>query len=160
MTTEEAIRKLSNRAEYALHKADTPDKRSKAEQLVDATNEVIEYYNRTESNTEEVRIKGDLLNLFAEYLCLDERDIKDLMGIPVSYIRDRLIKYRDRYMKPRDHFQQVVFDYDTLCQEQKTLDDLRFQILPMIKATDNKELAEMIEESIKESEDLINELRE
>lgn len=136
MTTEQAILQLSQRADYAQKKADTPDKRRKAKEYVQEVNCIIEYYNETESTGEKLKRVCSTLQILSEYLGLDSYLHDELLHIPPDYLQQRLRYY---YSTPLQALKDAINDYHELQESYKYLQTIN-----------NKELIALIEEDIRE----------
>ena len=118
MTIENAITLLSKRAEYARAKADTPDKRRKADDFIEIVNTVIEHYNLTESLPskyeslkETVKIIINLLKLpYGEFLI--DTDMRSIRLFVKKWEKQSNNPYLILYNTAFDCYQKQILERD------------------------------------------------
>ena len=131
MTTEQAIILLSKRAEYALQKADTPDKREKAAGYADIVNTIIDHYNRTEHLQDDLRRLEDIVQVLCEYIGIRQADTDYIKQMPAVFLRNRLIYRLPESGSISFMFHKISTDYILSESSRRLLQELSTVILPM-----------------------------
>ena len=119
MTHQQALIKLIDRAKYAQLKADTTEKRQKAQELVNATNIIIDYYNKTEEVASQLEHTNAVLAVIADYAGIDY-SLSLLRDMPINYLRERMAKYYVSNDLARSLY-RTIDDYGSLLIEQNLL---------------------------------------
>lgn len=119
MTHRQALIKLIDRAKYAQLKADTTEKRQKAQELVNATNIIIDYYNKAEEVASQLEHTSAVLAVIADYAGIDY-SLSPLRDMPINYLRERMAKYYVSNDLAHSLY-QTIFDYCSLLTEQNLL---------------------------------------
>lgn len=119
MTHQQALIKLIDRAKYAQLKADTTEKRQKAQELVNATNIIIDYYNKAEEVASQLEHTSAVLAVIADYAGISY-SLSLLRDMPINYLRERMAKYYVSNSLARSLY-RTIDDYSSLLIEQNLL---------------------------------------
>lgn len=140
MTIENAIILLSKRAEYAQQKADSPDKKRKADDYVEIVNTVIEYYNNTEKLPDTIRNLQELVKMICDYIGVSAEDTERLLRTDAQFIHRRLLYWKEQYPdRPILLLHRVAFDCYAIYEAECSLRELNEKTIPHLEERDMKE---------------------
>ena len=141
MKTQNAIKLLCRRAEYAMQKADTPDKQRKASDLVDAVNAVVDWYNQTENTTAQLDNLQRMTDLLLECLGVRYQDREIIKHADADFVRYNLLKeskrehelHPYRFVTPEWVFHETACKWDMLQYHKKQLQFASKVLFPELK---------------------------
>lgn len=140
MTIENAIILLSKRAEYAQQKADSPDKKRKADDYVEIINTIIEYYNNTEKLPDIIGNLQELVKMICDYIGVNTEDTERLLQADAQFIHRRLLYWKEQYPdRPIMLLSRVAFDCYILYNTECSLRELNEKTIPLLERRDMEE---------------------
>lgn len=140
MTIENAILLLSKKAEFAQQKANNSALQRKANDFVEITNTIIDFYNNVEKINAELHHTNEIIQILCEYIGIRQVDIDDLKNIPAGFIRTRLAYRIPEQEMPHWLFHRICVDYEMLKNLYKQKQFIEEVIMPILKSKLNNEV--------------------
>lgn len=121
MNIDNAIKIIRKRAEYLSNKADTPAKKKSADEMVDAVNVVINYYNTQEDSQSDAYNMREKLMLLSEYLNVDPDNVIGFVDMDTRFMRKRMEARIDMELPEPEWWSLIISDWNILQTLQGTL---------------------------------------
>ena len=150
MLTETAIIQLKNRVESARQRATTVRQQQEVREQEQICNCIIDYYNTTENMREQMRNLQDLVQVFCEYIGINQTDIDELKTMDAKFLRHNLARRIPTWNdSPHWMFHWLTVDWFIYRNMQADLKLYQELLIPLARQMSDKEIAQWNQDGLR-----------